>query len=169
MSQKIKKPSQPTIETPVLEGVPKAKNSIIVGVGRKAHHSPRELKEELDAYFDYNKGSRELITPAGMLLALGITHSMWNIYVQKPNLAAICEEAKLKMEHLGTLRLYQRGNNADIFYLKNMGWVDKKETNIKVTELIGEHVSNEQQNKLLERAVKRLGTGRRSRPHAKKR
>lgn len=158
------------IKKPIAEqitGVPEAVEKIKLGIGRKAHHSPKQLKTEIDRYFEYNKNNLNRITPAGMILSLGVTRATWGIYMQKPTLSAVCEEAMMKLEHLGTLRLYSRGNNADIFYLKNMGWVDKKETETKVIELIGENMSNEQETKIIERAVKRLSKGGRRRAYAK--
>lgn len=141
----------------VLVGVPEAKKKVLLGIGRKGHHSPKQLKDECDFYFDYNKGNANQTTPAGLMLSLGITRHMWGVYRQKPSLAAICEEAMLKMEHLGTLRLYNRGNPGDIFFLKNMGWADKKEVETKIIELIGENLTNEQEQRILSRAIKRLG------------
>lgn len=124
--------------------------------GRKGYHSPATLKKGCDEYFKKADGEA---TPAGLLLHLKINRRRWSIYEGKPKLASICEWAKLKLEHEGTLRLYKKGRVADIFFLKNMGWTDKQEFNPKDNALIGKSITDEQARAILERFTQRLTAG----------
>lgn len=117
--------------------------------GRKAHHGPITLANEIQEYFEIV--DKDQITPAGLLLFLGITREMWSVYEQKPQLKKICAWAQLKMEHLGTQRLYKNGRVADIFFMKNMGWSDKQEIDKKEHLVISDTINDEQTQNILER------------------
>lgn len=119
--------------------------------GRKAHHGPKKLQKEINEYFEKNKAIPDNITPAGLILHLGINRRRWNLYETKPQLADICEQAKLKIEHYATKRLYEKGRVADIFMLKNMGWTDKQEVQTQETVLIGNSINDEQARNIIER------------------
>lgn len=121
--------------------------------GRIAHHKPLELADELKTYF--MQDDKDQITPAGLLLFLGIDRKVWHAYETKPSLSRMCGWAHLMLEHYGTLRLYNKGRNADIFYLKNMGWTDRKEVATKETIVIGENINDEQAKSIIERYARR--------------
>jgi hypothetical protein len=139
----------------IKEGNKKLRGLGLTQVGRKRFHTPLELKEALDEYF-LKKESE--ITPAGLLLHLGINRKIWDIYENKATLRKFCEEAKLRMEHIGTKRLYKRGRVADIFFMKNMGWSDKTEVVNDNYLTVKERINDEQARKILRRfAQKRTG------------
>ena len=131
---------------------PKLTTAVSTG-GRVAHHGPKALAEEIEEYFSIK--DKDQITPAGLLLFLGISRQMWEVYEQKPNLKRICDMARLKMEHYGTRRLYTNGRVADIFFMKNMGWSDKKEVEKKEHLIISNSINDEQAEQILDRVAKR--------------
>jgi len=126
--------------------------------GRKKHHGPKQLANEIQEYFSIE--DKNQITPAGLLIFLGIDRKLWNVYEQKPQLKKICNWAQLKLEHLGTQRLYEKGRVADIFFMKNMGWTDKQEVATKETIVIGENINDEQADKILDRFAHRKRIGK---------
>ena len=121
--------------------------------GQQKQHGPIGLAQELEEYFDIE--DKNEITPAGLLLFLGIDRKMWTKYESKPQLARLCQMAQLKLEHYGTKRLYDKGRVADVFFLKNMGWKDKQDVATKETIVIGDNINDEQAKSILERFVHR--------------
>ncbi len=127
---------------------------LVAGTGGRAkYHGPQQLANEIQEYFSINDENQ--ITPAGLLLFLGIDKKLWAIYEQRPQLTKVCAWAQLKMEHLGTQRLYKNGRVADIFFMKNMGWSDKKEIDKVEHIIIGNTINDEQAEHILERYSKR--------------
>ena len=121
--------------------------------GRLKHHSPKELAQEVEEYFSIEDKTQ--ITPAGLLLFLGIDRKLWSVYETKPSLKKICNWAQLKMEHLGTRRLIKGGKVADIFFMKNMGWADRKEIDKKEHLIVSNNIDDEQAARILERFSQR--------------
>ncbi len=121
--------------------------------GRVKFHGPTQLAAELEEYFSIE--DKDEITPAGLFIFLGIDRKTWRIYETKPNLKRLCKWAQLKLEHYGTKRMYTKGRVADIFFMKNMGWTDKKEITTNEVRVIGEKINDEQANSILERFAHR--------------
>lgn len=124
--------------------------------GKRAHHGPEKLRRGVNEYFKINMEDLDNITPAGLLLHLGISRERWSVYEDKPQLSGICNNAKLRIEHLATKRMYEKGRVADIFMLKNMGWQDKQEVESKTT-LIDNKLTDGQAQSIIERFAQRKG------------
>lgn len=91
----------------------------------KNFNTIEELQELIDSYFQYCKESEIPPTITGLALSLGITRENLISYKNKDEFAPLIQKAKLEIEHLYELRLIKRGNSADIFALRVLGWNDK--------------------------------------------
>lgn len=90
-----------------------------------AYKSPDEMKDEVNAYFDYCVQKEVKATITGLTLYLGFSsRSSLDDYCNKnQEFAYIIKRAKLVVENSYELN----GQTIDIFALKNMGWKDTQE------------------------------------------
>lgn len=94
--------------------------------------SAEELQEKINAYFARCEEEEEPLTITGLALALDTTRETLMDYEEKEEYSDAIKTAKLKIEHAYELRNIKRGNAGDIFALKNFGWKDKTESDIKL-------------------------------------
>lgn len=94
--------------------------------------SAEELQEKIDAYFARCEEKDDPLTITGLALALDTTRDTLMDYEGKDGFSDAIKKAKLKIEHAYELRNIKRGNAGDIFALKNFGWKDKIESDIKL-------------------------------------
>ena len=95
-------------------------------------NSPDEIQPLIDAFFDECDEKKEPYTITGLALALGTTRLGLITYEKKPEFANTIKSAKARCENYAEKRLYQNGNSAGpIFALKNYGWTDKQEIDMK--------------------------------------
>lgn len=88
-----------------------------------------ELNEKITEYFSQSKTQNIKATITGLALYLGFDsrQSLYD-YEKKDEFSYIIKRAKLAVENS-----YEMGGTAfDIFALKNMGWKDKTEQDVKV-------------------------------------
>ena len=92
------------------------------------YKSPEELLERCVKYFDSSIEVGEKITITGLALFLGF-ESRQSLHDYKENevFSYVIKRAMLVVENSYELS----GNNFDIFALKNMGWSDKQEIDMK--------------------------------------
>lgn len=99
--------------------------------GRPAkYESPEELIGAIMAYFDYCNEDKIKATITGLTLYLGFcSRSSLDDYIEKnEEYSYIIKRAKLAVENSYELS----GQTIDIFALKNMGWKDKTEQDLRV-------------------------------------
>jgi hypothetical protein len=95
------------------------------------YDSPEELATQVNSYFGYCKKSDIKATITGLALYLGFcSRQSLEDYVEKEEFTYIIKRAKLAVENSYELS----GQTIDIFALKNMGWKDKSEQEIKVPQ-----------------------------------
>lgn len=94
--------------------------------------SVEELQEKIDAYFARCEEEEEPLTITGLALALDTSRETLMEYSEREEFVDTIKKAKLKIEHAYELRNIKRGNAGDIFALKNFGWKDKTESDIKL-------------------------------------
>ena len=102
--------------------------------GRPALYStPAELQDQIDDYFDQEDTK---FTVCGLALFLGFTSRQSLLdYQNKDEFTDIIKKARLRIE-CGYEELLQKpGCTGIIFALKNMGWVDKIETDLSIKEI----------------------------------
>ena len=102
--------------------------------GRPALYStPAELQDQIDDYFDQEDTK---FTVCGLALFLGFTSRQSLLdYQNKDEFTDIIKKARLRIE-CGYEELLQKpGCTGIIFALKNMGWVDKVETDLNIKEI----------------------------------
>jgi len=102
--------------------------------GRPALYStPAELQDQIDDYFDQEDTK---FTVCGLALFLGFTSRQSLLdYQNKDEFTDIIKKARLRIE-CGYEELLQKpGCTGIIFALKNMGWVDKVETDLSIKEI----------------------------------
>lgn len=116
--------------------------------GRPAvYATPEELIEEVKAYFDYCKITPEKATITGLTLYLGFSsRSSLDDYTDRNNeFSYIIKRAKLAVENSYELS----GQTFDIFALKNMGWRDKTETDLRLPDGMTVNYNNQPGNEPL--------------------
>lgn len=99
--------------------------------GRPAkYESPEELIGSIMAFFDYCNEDKIKATITGLTLYLGFcSRSSLDDYIEKNDeYSYIIKRAKLAVENSYELS----GQTIDIFALKNMGWKDKTEQDLRV-------------------------------------
>lgn len=101
--------------------------------GRPAHYeSPEELHIKCIAFFDSCIESGEKATITGLALFLGFaSRSSFDDYEKRNDeFSYIIRRSKLAVEN----SYEQSGQTIDIFALKNMGWKDKSEVDVRTPE-----------------------------------
>lgn len=97
--------------------------------------SPKKMQNAIDEYFDECIKNSEPLTVTGLALALNTTRETLMDYQNKDEFSDTVKKAKLRIENAYEKRLISRGAAGDIFALKNFGWTDKVEQEVKNTNL----------------------------------
>jgi hypothetical protein len=101
--------------------------------GRPAHYeTPEALQQECIAYFDHCINQKEKATVTGLSLYLGFSSrsSLDDYEKRSDEFSFIIKRSKLAVENSYELS----GQTIDIFALKNMGWKDKQEMDVRTPE-----------------------------------
>jgi hypothetical protein len=101
--------------------------------GRPAHYeTPEELREKCIAFFERCEEKKEKATVTGLCLFLGFaSRSSLDDYDKRGDeFSYIIKRAKLAVENSYEMS----GGTFDIFALKNMGWKDKTEMDVRTPE-----------------------------------
>lgn len=93
--------------------------------------SVKALQEKIDAYFNETPLHEQTIT--GMALFLDTTRETLCDYQVKDKYSDIIKKAKLRVEHACELVGVERGRPFDIFRLKQLGWTDKQENDVRLS------------------------------------
>jgi hypothetical protein len=97
--------------------------------GRPAmYDTPEALSEKVLEYFDEVAGAKATITGLTLYLGFCSRASLDDYEKRSDEFSYIIKRAKLAVEHSYELN----GNAIDIFALKNMGWRDKSEQEVKL-------------------------------------
>lgn len=118
------------------------------GGGRPAHfETPEDLQAKCISYFDYCIEQKEKATITGLALFLGFaSRSSFDDYDKRSDeFSYIIKRAKLVVENSYELS----GQTIDIFALKNMGWKDKQEMDLRTPEGITVNYNRQQGNEPL--------------------
>jgi hypothetical protein len=110
------------------------------------YNSPEEIAPVIDEYFEYIKGEKkegeeewertpEPATITGLALYLGFDgrQSLYD-YRDKQEFSVIIKKAISRVEHNYEKALSYQSPTGAIFALKNMGWKDKVEQEVKVPD-----------------------------------
>ena len=98
--------------------------------GRPAHYSsPDELRESVLGYFNHCEEKKEKATITGLCLYLGFSSrsSLDDYEKRSDEFSYIIKRSRLAVENSYELS----GQSIDIFALKNMGWKDKVEQDVR--------------------------------------
>lgn len=116
-------------------------------VGRPPYFDTvEELQKKIDGYFEYIKGDDsedpkkfrypEHATITGLALYLGFTTRQALInYQEKDEFVDAVKVAKLKIECAYEQAIFGKNAAGPIFALKNFGWSDKREIEVKGTTI----------------------------------
>lgn len=111
--------------------------------GRPFKYTAAELSQKVAIYFE----TSDKWTIAGLASYLGVSRQTLYNYKEQDELFDIIKDAIFKIEACYEERLiYSNAPTGVIFALKNMGWKDKTEQDIKVeggVNLVFEKTSNE--------------------------
>lgn len=100
--------------------------------GRPAlYNSPEELQEKVNQYLEEVDLSQRTVTGLALFLGFESRQSLYD-YEQDSQFSYIIKKAKLNIEHAYEMRLNNGNCTGAIFALKNMGWKDKTEQDLKV-------------------------------------
>lgn len=116
--------------------------------GRPAHYeTPEDLHKKCIAFFKNCNKNKEKATITGLALFLGFSsRSSFDDYEKKgEEFSYIIKRAKLTVENSYELS----GQTFDIFALKNMGWKDKTEMDVRTPEGIIINYKNQPGNEPL--------------------
>lgn len=106
------------------------------GGGRPLYKSAEELEAKVIEYFEHCQKNELKTTLTGMVLFLGYSHRE-NIYnIKDPELKAVVDRARLAIECGYETNLHSHNPTGSIFALKNMGWKDKVEQEIRQTNIM---------------------------------
>ena len=86
--------------------------------------TPKELEEVVTAYFDNTPFQHWSVT--GLALLVGSKQLLAD-YEKREGYSEIVTRARLMVENSYEIGLRENGGAANIFALKNFGWVDKQE------------------------------------------
>lgn len=90
---------------------------------------PEELEVLINEYFKDRKP--EDITLTGLCLALDSNKVTLAQYQKRPKYKHLVEMAKLRIENAYEISLRKTGRSGDIFALKNFGWSDNRQVEVK--------------------------------------
>lgn len=91
--------------------------------------TPEQMAKILNDYFENTAENK--ITITGLCLALGLDKSTFYDYEKREGYKEIVNRARLIVENSYEISLRENGRTGDIFALKNFGWQDKTEMEIK--------------------------------------
>ena len=116
----------------------------VKGVGGRPmkFKTPEELQKKIDAYF--KKTPDDEITITGLAIALDTTRETLIDYGKRDEFSDTIKNAKDRVANEYEKDLRKKGRSGDIFALKNFGWKDKQEQDIKHSgsvDLMGLHDS----------------------------
>lgn len=99
-------------------------------VGRPTKYTNcEELEKKINEYF--NEVKEEEITITGLCLYLGINKDTFYEYAKRDEFKDIINLARLVVENSYEISLRKNGRTGDIFALKNFGWQDRTEVEVK--------------------------------------
>jgi len=116
------------------------------------------LPSKINAYFKSEKGENKP-TKAGLALALGYADkvSLKNAIDRNDEFSTPIKKAILRIEEKHESRMYDKNCTGSIFWLKNAGWTDVQEHNVRVED-IGKPLSIAEMKHRIKEAEK-VGTG----------
>lgn len=92
------------------------------------------LYEDDDDYGSYQKRDKPIpLTITGLALALGTSRQTLMNYENRGEFFDTIKRHKTRIENFAELRLYENNATGPIFALKNFGWKDKSEQDLKVS------------------------------------
>lgn len=92
------------------------------------YSTPEDLQAACDKYFETAKEGEMTVT--GLALVVG-SRQLIQDYEKREGYGDIIKAAKLRIENDYELSLRRNGKAGDIFGLKNFGWSDKQELDVK--------------------------------------
>jgi len=100
------------------------------------YKTPSDLSDKIEEYFDSVDEEID-ITITGLVLFLGFAdrHSFYD-YEKKDGYTHTIKKARTRIENSYEKSLRKDGRSGDIFALKNFGWRDKQEIEIKEHNII---------------------------------
>jgi hypothetical protein len=93
--------------------------------------SPEEILKKAEQYFRECRKQKRPITITGLALALDTSRETLMKYEGRPEFADAVKKVKLVCENYAETQLYGRNPTGAIFALKNYGWIDKKEIELR--------------------------------------
>ena len=116
--------------------------------GRPAHYeTPDELHKKCIAFFDFciDKGEKATITGLSLYLGFSSRSSLDDYEKRSDEFSYIIKRSKLAVENSYELN----GQTIDIFALKQMGWKDKSEVDVRTPEGVSITYKNQDGNQPL--------------------
>lgn len=111
----------------------------IYALGNKGGGKPLLTAEEMEAkiteYFEYCQANEIKTTVTGLALFLGYSHKESLYNVKHPDLLPLVQRARTVIECMYEQNLHSHNPTGSIFALKNMGWKDKTEQEIRQTNV----------------------------------
>lgn len=106
------------------------------GVGRpRKYATPEEFEEQTKAYFDTCAMLDEPLTITGLALYMGFSsRKEYNDYLTYEGFETVATKAKAKVENGYEKNLLGGKPVGSIFALKNMGWRDEKQVDMKSSD-----------------------------------
>jgi len=92
-------------------------------------YTPEKMQKKLDEYF--KETPVEKITITGLCIWLDIVKETFYNYTRRKEFSQMMNLARLKVENAYELSLRANGRAGDIFALKNFGWTDRQEVDVK--------------------------------------
>lgn len=101
----------------------------------RVYEKEEELQGAIDAYFLNTKVNNEKVTMSGLAYSLGFAdrQSLYD-YEKNDKFSCTIKRALLRIEQSYETALYGNAVAGPIFALKNMGWRDKQEMDIRTPE-----------------------------------
>jgi hypothetical protein len=98
----------------------------------RVYDSAEDLEAAIDKYFAEAKESGEKVTMSGLAIALGFAdrQSLYD-YEKNEQFSCTIKKALLRVENAYEQALYKQNVAGPIFALKNMGWKDKVEQDVR--------------------------------------
>lgn len=106
----------------------------IVGGKPLKFPTPEDLAKAINEYLE--KTPTEEMTVTGLCLSMGTSRVVLDDYMQRDGYKDIVKQAKLIVENSYELSLRKHGRSGDIFALKNFGWKDKSELDVKDVSIV---------------------------------
>jgi hypothetical protein len=116
----------------------------------RVYENSEDLQAAIDAYFLEVKTNNEKVTMSGLAYALGFAdrQSLYD-YEKNEQFSCTIKRALLRIEGSYETALYGNSVAGPIFALKNMGWKDKAEMDLRTPEGITVNYVRQQGNEPL--------------------